>query len=569
MDKKFAKILALLLAVSLLLAGCGPMAQEAPAGLEDGETFDDIEYSRPDIGQMEQAVARLGESLEKLSLPSTLREEIEACYDCYYNYDTMLSLADIRNCQDLSDEFYMEEYAWCLENRPRVQQLMDQMYLSCAQSMYAPLMETFFFWDGFMSQYGGEEAESMPEEIYRLYRRENELINQYRSLIAQPSVELDGQSLNYQESLAAAGEEEAYRLIQAYYEQYDLLLGEIYAQLVSIRRQQAELLGYDSYEQMEYSLVYERDYSPEQALEYLEDIKEYMAPLYRQLMEEEAYSLISWEYMPQERLLEILAGAASGMGEGIGESFSFMDRHRLYDIQLRPNKADISFQAYLSDYEAPFLFLSPYGDQSDVLSFAHEFGHFTDAYINYNAYETTDLAECFSQAMEYLVLFYLEGSMEEEQVQELTFYKALSTLELYLGQAAIARFESLVFSLPDEELNTDNINRLYLETCTEYGLCDGNSQEQGWGWIDISHLFESPFYVISYPVTNDIAMQIFSLELEQQGLGLEKFMDMLPRTYDSLMPTVEAAGLESPFSRDRIARVTECLESVLESVKKF
>ncbi|MEI3100716.1 MAG: hypothetical protein V8T45_02475 [Oscillospiraceae bacterium] len=33
MEKKFAKILALLLAVSLLLAGCAPMAQEAPAGL--------------------------------------------------------------------------------------------------------------------------------------------------------------------------------------------------------------------------------------------------------------------------------------------------------------------------------------------------------------------------------------------------------------------------------------------------------------------------------------------------------------------------------------------------------
>ena len=569
MEKKFAKILALLLAVSLLLAGCAPMAQEAPAGLEAGETFEEIEYSRPDIPQMEQAVARLQESLEKLSLPSTLRKQIDSCYDCYYNYDTMLSLADIRSCQDLSDSFYREEYAWCLENRPRVQQLMDEMYLSCARSMYAPLMETFFFWDGFMDQYGGEEAQDQPEEIYELYRRENELINSYRSLIAQPYIELDGQSLNYQESLAAASEEEAYRLIRAYYEQYDQLLGDIYAQLVSIRRQQAQLLGYDSYEQMEYAVVYERDYSPQQAREYLDDIKEYMVPLYEQLMDSQAYSYIYWEYMPQEELLDILAGAAENMGEEIEGSFSFMAEHRLFDVELRPNKASISFQAYLSDYEAPFLFLSPYGDQSDVLSFAHEFGHFTDAYINYNAYETTDLAECFSQSMEYLTLFYLDGTMEEEEAEELLFYKVLNTLELYVGQAAIAEFESRVFSLPDQQLNTENINRLYLEICMDYGLCDGTTEEQSWGWIDISHLFESPFYVISYPVTNDIAMQIFALELEQPGQGLDTFSRMLPRTYDSLMPTVEEAGLESPFSQDRIVSSLACLESVLDSVKKF
>ncbi|MEI3100719.1 MAG: hypothetical protein V8T45_02490 [Oscillospiraceae bacterium] len=86
-----------------------------------------------------------------------------------------------------------------------------------------------------------------------------------------------------------------------------------------------------------------------------------------------------------------------------------------------------------------------------MLSFAHEFGHFTDAYINYNAYETTDLAECFSQSMEYLTLFYLDGTMEEEEAEELLFYKVLNTLELYVGQAAIAEFESRVFSLPDQE----------------------------------------------------------------------------------------------------------------------
>ena len=563
MKKKTAKVLALLLALSLLLGGCSPAAEEAAGGLAPGESFEDLEYSRPDIAEMEEAVARLQESLGKISLPSTLRKQIEDCYDFYYHYDTMFSLADIRNCQDLSDRFYQEEYAWCLENRPRVRQLMDSMYLGCARSMYAPLMEKLFFWEGFMSQYGSEEAQEQPEEIYQLYRQENQLINSYRSLIAQPFVELDGQSLDYRESLDAAEGEEAYALAEAYYEQYNPLLGDIYAQLVSVRRQQAELLGYDSYEQMEYSAVYERDYSPQQAEEYLEDIKQYMAPLYRQLIKSRSYSQLSWEYMPRERLLEIMAGAAENMGEEIGESFRFMEEHRLYDIELRPDKAGISFQAYLSDYEAPFIFLSPYGDQSDVLSFAHEFGHFADAYVNYNAYETTDLAECFSQAMEYLVLFYMEGATEEETADWLMYYKALDTLDMYVGQAAISEFESRAFRLPPEELDAEGLNRLYMEVCQDYGLQDGDTKLQALGWIDVPHLFENPFYVISYPVTNDVAMQIFALELEEPGQGLERFLSMLPRTYEGLLPSIDQAGLDSPFLEGRVLRALECLEPVL------
>ena len=66
--------------------------------------------------------------------------------------------------------------------------------------------------------------------------------------------------------------------------------------------------------------------------------------------------------------------------------------------------------------------------------------------------------------MEYLLLFYLDGLMEQEDIEELRYYKAVNTMEMYVGQAAISEFESSVFRLPEEELTTENINRLYLES---------------------------------------------------------------------------------------------------------
>ena len=568
MRGKLRNVLALLLAV-LLLAGCGAESRDQGGALGEDQVFDEIEYQRPELSEMEQAVAELQACLGRLCLPGTLEDRIEDCYDCYYHFETMLSLADIRNCQDLTDPFYSAEYAWCLENLPRIQQLVEEMYSSCATSIYAPILERLFFWEGFTELYGSGERARQPEEIYELYRQENQLINQYRSIIADPYIQLDGELVSLEEYMAATADvEEFYRAMDAYYQQYNPQLGDIYVQLVQLRREQARLLGYDSYEQMQYQLSYERDYSPEQAAVYLENIKEYLGPAYLELMSSRPYEQISWEYMSPEELLDIMSAAAGNMGADIMESFEFMDRHRLCDIQQRPYKAAISFQTYLSDYEAPFLFLSPYGDQGDLLSFAHEFGHFTDAYINCNAYETTDLAECFSQSMEFLLLFYLEGSMEEEAIEELRYYKAVDTMEMYIGQAAVSEFESRAFRLPGEELSTEKLNSLYLEICADYGMCDGSVEELGLGWIDVTHLFESPFYVISYPVTNDVAMQLYALEQDSPGSGLEKFSAMLPRVYEGLLPSLEEAGLDSPFEPGRLEEVLSCLEPALSLGKK-
>lgn len=563
MTNKLKKWLALLLA-ALLLSGCGAVTENAPEGLAENVTFDDLSYRRPDISEMEQAVAQLEQALNRICLPSTLTRLISDCYDCYNSFETMYTLADIRSCQNVTDEFYSREYAWCLENRPEMQQLVERMYRSCAASAYAPVMEYLFFWDGFVSQYGQQGEQTQTGETYELYRRENQLINQYRSLLAQPSIQIDGQEISYQDYLAEAEGDQLYRALDAFRQQYNPLLSDIYAQLIKLRREQAALLGYDSYEQMQYTLAFERDYSPEQAAGYLEDIKNCLGPFYSAAMAQLPYSRISWDYMDEKELSRILKAAAENMGGCIVDSYNYMTGHGLYDIQLRPYKAGISFQAYLTDFESPFLFLSPYGDQSDVLSFAHEFGHFTDAYINCNAYETIDLAECFSQAMEYLVLFYLDGAVDSETLDDLLLYKVLDTLELYVGQAAIAEFESKVFQLPDEELTAENFNRLFLEIGIQYGLSDGSWPEQGMDWMNVTHLFESPFYVISYPVTNDVALQIFSLEQEGRGQGLEKYLEMLPRDFEGMLPTVEEAGLQSPFAEGRVEDTLHCLERALD-----
>ena len=119
----------------------------------------------------------------------------------------------------------------------------------------------------------------------------------------------------------------------------------------------------------------------------------------------------------------------------------------------------MSFTTYLDNYDAPFLFIDPYCDTEDVTTLSHEFGHYLDAYVNYNAYESLDLSECFSQAMEYIMLDRCAMQDGDEQAA-LRLIKLLDTLDLYVTQASFAEFESRVYAMDEDELDADALNLL-------------------------------------------------------------------------------------------------------------
>ena len=558
-------LLALLLALAML-AGCGGAGSGAQlfahayaentdrdAG-EDMIPFDRIEYQRPDLFALRANVAAVKLALCSGDSYRTVTGFLDACYEAYYRFQTMYNLAYIRSCQDVTDDYYAAEYDWCEAQYSTVSRIMEEMFSICGSSHMASRLEESYFWEGFCEDYGDGYEATYDDELVELMQRESGLLAQYRALAA--------------DSLPEEGDEGAYEIFAADYDQEDreasvaLLrrrneaLGRIFIQLVNTRQEMARKLGFDSDEQMQYAYSYERDYSPEDARAYMADIKTYVVPLYREVMATDPYGRVHYDYLSEKRLHAILRSGAENMGSEIQESFAFMSRYGLYDTAASAVKAATSFQTYLDDYEAPFLFLDPYGDMEDVLTFSHEFGHYTDAYVNYNAPETIDVAETFSQAMEYLMLGYLDETLSQSEVENLYRMKMLDTLELYVQQASFTEFESLVYATDPEELSTDMLNRLSLQLAKEYGYC-GSGDEEFYSlvWTSINHYFETPFYSIAYPVSNDIAMQIYEREQEQPGAGLETYLEILPRQYSGLVDTALSGGLESPFAPGRIESV--------------
>lgn len=528
--------------------------------VDDGMVpFSEMEYTRPETeviaGHIDAAIAELGDGRSYSRICSCM----DVCMADYWDFQTAYALADIHSCLDLTDEYWAEEYSRCMEDSAEVEQLFDDLYYACAASRKAGRLERDYFWDGFREEYSDPEESLYSDESVALMQQEAGLLSEYRSIVAAPIITVDGEERDLYQCLAECSENEYWDLVMQYYYSYNGELSDIYIKLIKLRRQIAEELGFDSYRDMQFEFTFMRDYTPEQAEKYIEDIRRYAVPLY---LHTESYRY-GYE-VNEDDLRDIVGAAAARMGGCIEDAYQFLDDYYLIDLRFDDRKADMSFTTYIDNYDAPFILIDPENSEQDILTFAHELGHAVDMWNNYNADESLDLAEVFSQSMEYLMPAYMTDTLDDGTIEELFRLKMLDTLESYVQQASFAEFENRVYAMSDEELTAENLNELSLQLAKEYGYFTGGYEDYyAMSWIDIVHFFEYPFYVISYPVSCDVALQIYEMEREKPGAGLDKFFAFIERKSPMLIEAAEDSGLVSPFEEGRVEKAMKDIEARL------
>lgn len=239
-----------------------------------------------------------------------------------------------------------------------------------------------------------------------------------------------------------------------------------------------------------------------------------------------------------------------------------MQAYDLMDITDSSSKMPGSYVTYLSSYQMPFLYVSPTGKLDDLLTCCHEFGHFVDGFVNCNGTSSIDCNEIFSQGLEFLSLSRAE--LDDDEREALTTSKVADSLMTFVSQAAYAEFELRAYALPDDQLNTEGLNALFLECMEEFGQSyTGMEDIIAPGWIDIQHFLIAPYYVISYCVSNDAALQIFQLE-EENGTGLETYRALMSTSSgNTILALLEENGMESPFEPGRVEELADFFEDYL------
>lgn len=527
------KWIGLLLAACILavtLTGCFSMDDLSQLFRPDRNTaFSEMEYQRPDMDALRAAFQAVEDGAGSAKNVRELMELVYAAYGAYYDFSTAYALAQIHYNADLTQESWAEEDAFCSAASPEVDALLDQMFFTLASCpLKDKLEDEKYFGPGFFDDYQGESL--WDDTFTELMEQDSQLQVKYYELSTQ--------------ALECSTYEE-------YYSVYGVQMAQVYAEMVKLRQQIAAYCGYDSYADFAYDFTFGRDYSPDNARAMLQKIRENLVPLYRSVAFSDIWEL-AYRYCSEETTFSYVENTANALGGVVGEAFALMRDYGLYDLTYSDNKFDASFTVYLINYDEPYIFLNPTRGAGDQLTFTHEFGHFCNAYAAYGEMPSVDVAEFFSQGLEYLSI---PGSGDAD----LERYKLADCLSVYVEQAAFAAFEDAVYAM--EEPTGQGIRDLFSQTMADYGMDIWDIDPLG--FVQVSHFFTDPMYIVSYVVSNDAAFQLYQMEKEETGTASKLYVDHLATTEPGFLAFLEQVGLESPFAEGRIPAVKATLEQML------
>lgn len=520
--------------------------------------FSEMEYARPDsdgiIATMDDVIQLISENSE--SYDGQLKQ-MKAVNNDYYAIQTMYTLATIKNSQDVTDQFFADEVAFYADFIPVYRQKLEELFVACAQSVHKEEFEMDYFGENGLDDY--MDGGIITDESVDLSQYTQSLSNDYLNEAADPTIMFKGEETSLSELLTdeSLTQQDRLYILNAYYSKYNKLFGEMYVEIVKSNMLYAEELGYDSYADYVYE-SFQRDYTPEEAAEYMDDIKEYMVPLYVQLNQDGWYNSQYDSFTcSEDELIGDMQSITSAMGGKISKIFNYMQEYELLDATASSVKQQMSYTTYIQNYDAPFIFINPAGDSSDILTVMHEFGHFVEQYINYGYSSGLDSDETASQAMEYLTLSYLDSCLTPAEMNKIQRNKLLDTLDVFIYQGYYNEFETQVYSLDYEDVTLENINRIAEECAEEFGLSELEPFKGYYSvsWVEVPHLFESPFYIISYCVSCDVALQVYELAETDIEKGVDAYYNLVDWDWEmSFVENLERAGFESPFAEGRAER---------------
>lgn len=489
-----------------------PQPTEPQAPERSQLRFAHIEYTRPDVeaalaAQQTCITLAQGQDFEQLSA---------AVSDYLKKRDsvsTMTQLARLSFYKDTTNTQWDEEFNHCSEGMVSILSKEKEMLCALADSQFADQLEETHFTKDYLKRCKGKGAQ-ISEELEALLLEESELQNRFYSITSLA----DGEAL----------------LIE----------------LVKLRHKIAAAAGYDSYAAYSYAENNDRDFTTEDAKMFLEETRNELAPLHRQV-------ITGYEKDPPkcstEEALAYVKGIADKAGGTIADAYALMMDGGFYDIDVSLYKMDGALCTNLDSYQVPFIYMNPrYGNAA--IDLTHEFGHFCQLYAGYGIIPNADTLEVFSQAMEYLSLSYADDQWDQ--------YRIKGMLKQYISTAANADFELRLYELPEDQLTVENIRELYTRVGKEWDVA--YTGVAGANYAGILHFYLAPMYTLSYSVSSDVALQIYAMELQEPGAGIACFQACIATQQTRLLDFIREAGLQSPFAPGRGKTTRGSFEKALE-----
>lgn len=582
-SRRPVRLTAWVMSVLLILTTLTGCQQEARTPTD--QHFSQVEYQRPDGQSVVQLIGKAQQQAQDDLLPLGLLHSLRKIGDATEDYYSMMTIAQIRNYADVNDTFYSAEMEYLDTWDARIQSEYNQLFKMIQQSRFQSMTREIY------GSSGAEDmqmsAQSSSKEILSLQEQEKKLEAQYYYEYAQATVTTPEGEVLFS-SLEPQGQTAYY---SQFIDRYNQTLGELYLELVSLRDQMAQLLGYDSYTEVADLNMHRSSYTREQIQQFRELLKQTLVPVYGGYLEDfyrraenqtsAGYVYLMGEPSPTPQgdwkdTLERFSQVFSKMALETGECYEYLFSHGFIDAQPSQTKANVTFSTLIYSLNTPFLFANMDGSENDVYSISHEFGHCFAIWEQLkrgsrSEGRSMDVCEIHSQAMQMMTLPYYEAFYGED-ADVARRYDVFTIVSGILTAALNDEFQEQIYRQP--QMTVDQLNELYLELALEYGLVVESPYSDletfSKGWFTTNQYFDTPFYAIDYSLSGCVALEFLQRSMEDSQGALDTYLVLVRQDagYDFLT-ALEKTGLQSPFSEEQLVELSELLEDVLQGTLRL
>lgn len=570
--------LALTLMMSLSIAACGaPQERLAVRGAAretgnepkaGGKAYEAVPYSqRPyehyDPAAMEQAMADFEQACSVEGREEEVLRLYDAIVDEYDRLATLAYMAQLKYDADVSDGQAAAEQAYTTDI---YSEMGDKAAACLKKGLNSSYREALADKMGIEHVPYIEYYRENSVELTELNRKEQELLREYDKLAAGDfTVELEDGQWSYSRLEREPDLDDGHyaEIEYALVREKNRVLGSKFRELVQVRRQIAELKGYDNYAQYSFEAVYGRDYTLQDAEGLCSDVKTSIVPLnndiwYTDVAQESYDSLDLLEESSTEDILACVGRAVRSVNPELGEIFLYMQDNELYDIRSGEDgqdRVDNSYTVGLPSYGDAFIFINRDHTFTDYQSLIHEFGHFSSYYYNsvpelFQGY-SVDVCEVHSQGLEMLANQYA-ADMFGQGAEAFEFESVTDMLYVTIMSCMLQEFEEAVYMEPDMSL--EDMNRTFKEIQDSYYGWYYDVYDEGvcYDWVDVSHLFYSPLYYMGYGTSALSALDLWTMSKDDWDGAVDTYMGLLKEGLDApYRGTMYRCGLRDVFdSRD-------------------
>ena len=557
--------------------------------------YSEYPYERIDLDKFKNKIELMINDFSNAESAEKQIKIIQEYQEIQKEYHSFGSIAHLNYARNTKDKKAIEENKFYNEVGPEVAAIDNKFTKAINSSKFKKnLLEKF---GDHYFELISMELKSFDSKLVKLMKEENELRNNYRSLLAGAEIEYKGETLNltglspYMQDTDRKTRKEAYTLMNDFFKKNEQELDSIFDKLVKLRNEKAKILKFDNFIPLGYLNMNRSDYGSAEVSEYRKQIVKHVVPLVNKINQKRKDILGYNEMFVYDTLyfkegnpkpkggvdfqVQQAKTMYSELSEETKDFFNMMIDEELMDLDNRAGKSGGGFCTSFPSLERPYIFANFNGTDHDVTVLTHEAGHAFQCYqsrkqpINRYLWPTYEACEIHSMSMEFLTWDWMHLFFKEDTEKFLFKHIAGSLAFLPYG-ALVDHFQHWVYENPNATAKERKSQWLELEKIYQPGknYDDLDFLKNGGFWQKQAHIYEMPFYYIDYTLAQVCAFQFWIRMQEDKESAWQDYLNLCKAGGSmSFLDLVKLANIKSPFDPKVFEEVANKINNWLNNNK--